>query len=261
MLHSLLRFLSSRLDECTGNGEPGAMGSCSATAGGLRLGSLGLKSDALGLPSALARDRDNQLFQGLGQRRVRADTARGTLDCLELGDGRDSVVDGSCSRRRQLEEADRSSRTLIVRCSRTRAHTTYERISSWGSLAWPAWGRAPQQRADFALVLSASRVTPWARRVLWHAIATINSSGASGNDGYGPTRLAEPSIASTLGTAATLRSTALARDDGSWKKLTDRRGPCLCLVVVRARTRLMSVYPRGDRSRGQFFVDEEVLNF
>ena len=23
----------------------------------------------------------------------------------------------------------------------------------------------------------------------------------------------------------------------------------------------MSVYPRGDRSRGQFFVDEEVLNF
>jgi hypothetical protein len=23
----------------------------------------------------------------------------------------------------------------------------------------------------------------------------------------------------------------------------------------------MSVYPRGDRSRGQYFVDEEVLNF
>jgi hypothetical protein len=109
--------------------------------------------------------------------------------------------------------------------------------------------------------LGLSRVTPWARRVLWHATATINSSGASGNNGYGPTRLAEPSIASTLGTAVTLRSTALARDDGSWKKLTDRRGPCLCVVVVRARTRLMSVYPCGDRSRGQFFVDEEVLNF
>ena len=113
------------------------MGSCSATAGGLRLGSLGLESDALGSPSALARDRDNQLFRGLGQQRVRADTARGTLDSLDLGDGRDSVVDGSYSQRRQLEEADRSSRTLLVRCSRTRTHTTYERISLWGSLAWP----------------------------------------------------------------------------------------------------------------------------
>ena len=110
------------------------MWSCSATAGGLRLGSLGLKSDALGSPSALARDRDNQLFRGLGQRR------------------------------------------------------------------------------------------------------------------------------STLGTAATQRSTALARDSGSWDKLTDCRGPCWC-VFVRMRTRLMSVYPRGDRSRGQYFVDEEVLNF
>ncbi len=98
------------------------MGSCSATAGGLRLGSLGLESDALGSPSAQARDRDNQLLRGLGQRWVRADTARGTLDCLDLGDGRDSAVDGSCSRRRQLEEADRSSRTLLVRRSRTRAH-------------------------------------------------------------------------------------------------------------------------------------------
>jgi hypothetical protein len=85
---------------------------CSATAGRLRLGSLGLESDALGSPSALARDRDNQLFQGLGQRRVRADTARGTFDCLDFGDGRDSAVDGSCSRRRQLGKADRTSRTL-----------------------------------------------------------------------------------------------------------------------------------------------------
>ena len=111
------------------------------------------------------------------------------------------------------------------------------------------------------MVLSASRATPWARRVLWHATATINSSGALGNDGFGPKRLTEPSIASTLGTAATLRSTALlARDDGRWKKLTDPRGPCWC-VFVRTRTRLVSVYPRGDRSRGQFFVDEEVLNF
>ncbi len=111
------------------------------------------------------------------------------------------------------------------------------------------------------MVLSALRVTPWACRVHWHATATINSSGASGDDGFGPNRLAEHLTASNLGTAATLRSTALlARDDGSWKKLTDRRGPWWC-VSVRTRTRLVSVYPRGDRSRGQFFFDEEVLNF
>jgi hypothetical protein len=110
---------------------------CSATAGRLRLGSLGLESDALGSPSALwARDRDNQLFRGLGQQRVRADTARGTFDCLDLGDGRDSAVDGSCSRRRQLGKADRSSRTLLVRI-RTHAHMTSERISLWGLLAEP----------------------------------------------------------------------------------------------------------------------------
>jgi hypothetical protein len=104
-------------------------------------------------------------------------------------------------------------------------------------------------------------VTPWARRVLTgHAIATINSSGASGNDGFGPTRLAEPSIAaSTLGTATTLRSTALARNGGSWEKLTERRGPCR-RALVRARLWLPSKYPRGDRSQSQFFVDEGVSN-
>ena len=114
---------------------------------------------------------------------------------------------------------------------------------------------APRQRADFAVVLSASRVTPWARRVLsGHATATINSSGTSGNDGFGPTRLAKPSIASTLGTAATLRSTARSRDVGSWKKLTVRRGPWWRCSA----TRLASDYPRGDRS---YLVDEEVSNF
>ena len=108
------------------------------------------------------------------------------------------------------------------------------------------------------MVLSASRLTPWARRVLYgHATATINSSGASGNDGYGPTRLAEPSIASTVGTAATLRSTALARDGGSWKKLTKRRGPWWRCSA----TRLVSEYPRGNRLRREFLVDEEVSNF
>ncbi len=77
----------------------------------------------------------------------------------------------------------------------------------------------------------------------------------SGNDGYGPTRLAEPSIASTLGTAATLRSTALARDGGSWKKLTERPW---WRVHVRSATQLVSEYPRGDCSRSLFFVDEGV---
>jgi hypothetical protein len=121
--------------------------------------------------------------------------------------------------------------------------------------------REATENRDFALVLSASRVTPWACRVLsGHATATINSSGASDNDGFGPKRLVEPSIASILGTAATLRSTALlARNGGSWRRLTVRRGPCSC-VLVRTRTRLLSVYPRGDRSRSQFFVDEGVSN-
>jgi hypothetical protein len=110
-----------------------------------------------------------------------------------------------------------------------------------------------------ALVLSASRVTPWARRVLsGHATATINSSGASGDNGFGPKRLAKRSTASNLGTAATLWSTALlARDGGSWEKMTERQGP---RVLVRARSRLLSVYPRGDRSRSQFFVNEGVSN-
>ena len=88
-----------------------------------------------------------------------------------------------------------------------------------------------------------------------HATATINSSLALVHDGFGPKRLAEPSIASILGTAATIWSTALARDGGSWKELAERRGPCWC-VLVRARTRLPSVYPLRDRSRSQVFVDE-----
>ncbi len=111
------------------------------------------------------------------------------------------------------------------------------------------------------MVLSASRVTSWACRVLsGHATATINSSGASGDNGFGPKRLAEHSTASNLGTAATLRSTAfLARDGGSWEKLTERREPCR-RALVRVRLRLPSVYPCGDHSRSQFFVDEGVSN-
>jgi hypothetical protein len=71
---------------------------CTATAGRLGLGPLGLEGDALlGSSALLARDRDNQLFLGLGRRRVRAETARGTFDRLDSGDGRDYLVDGSCS--------------------------------------------------------------------------------------------------------------------------------------------------------------------
>jgi len=118
---SLCCFLSSRTDECTGNGEPGVMG-CTATAGRLRLGPLGLESDALGSSALLARDRDNQLFLGLGRRRVWAETARGTFDRLDSGDGRDYLVDGSCSRRRQLEKACRTLKDLAGGRSYALAH-------------------------------------------------------------------------------------------------------------------------------------------
>ena len=94
----------------------------------------------------------------------------------------------------------------------------------------------------------------------WHATTTINSSLALGDDGFGPKRLAISSIASILGTAATFWSTALARGGGSWKKLAERQGPCWWRALVRARTRLPSVYPLGDRSRSQFFVDEGVAS-
>jgi len=72
---SLLRFHSSYRDECMGNGGPGASEYCTTT-GRLGLGLVGLEGDALGSSALLARGRDNQLFLGLGRRRVRAKTAR-----------------------------------------------------------------------------------------------------------------------------------------------------------------------------------------
>jgi hypothetical protein len=94
---SLLHFLSSHMDECTGNGGLGSM-EYSATMGRLGLGLLGLEVEALGLGALLARDHDNQLFLGLGRRRFWAKTARRTLDRLDFGDnGRNSLVDSSCS--------------------------------------------------------------------------------------------------------------------------------------------------------------------
>jgi len=74
----------------------------SATMGRLGLGLLGLEGEALGSGALLARDHGNQLFVGLGQRRVWAETARRMFNHLDFGDnGRDSLVDGSCSRRRR----------------------------------------------------------------------------------------------------------------------------------------------------------------
>ena len=136
---SLLHFLSSRTDECTGNGGPGSI-EYSATTGRLGLSLLGLEVEALGSGALLAHDHNNQLFLGLGRRRVRAETARNLFDRLDSGDGRDLLVDGPCSRRRQLEKACRTSRTLLAG-ARTRSHTASERISSRGSLAEPVLRR------------------------------------------------------------------------------------------------------------------------
>ena len=112
-----------------------------------------------------------------------------------------------------------------------------------------------------ASVFSALRVTPssWVRVPSWHATATINSSSALGDNGFGPKRLAEHLTASSLGTAATVWSTALARDVGSSKMLAERLGSCW-RALVRARLRLLSKFPLRDRSRSQFFVNEGVAS-
>jgi hypothetical protein len=58
----------------------------SATTGRLGLGLLGLEDEALGLGALLERDHDNQLFLGLGRRRVWAKTACRTFNRLDFGD-------------------------------------------------------------------------------------------------------------------------------------------------------------------------------
>jgi len=78
---------------------------------------------------------------------------------------------------------------------------------------------------------------------------------ALGDDGFGPKRLAEPSIALILGTAAIIWSMALARDVGSRKKLAERQETDL-LVLARTQAQFPSEYPLRDCSRSQFFVDE-----
>jgi len=76
-----------------------------------------------------------------------------------------------------------------------------------------------------------------------------------GRQRFGPKQLAERSIASIVGTAATTWSTALARDVGGRKILAERQGT-YWRALARARARLPSVYPLRDHSRSQVFVNE-----
>ena len=72
----------------------------SVTTGRLGLGLMDLEGEALGLSALLARNHHNQLFLGLGQQWVWAETARLTFNRPDFRDnGRDSLVGGSCSRR------------------------------------------------------------------------------------------------------------------------------------------------------------------
>ena len=90
------------MDECTENGGPGLI-EHSATTGRLSLGLLGLEGEVFSSSALLACERVEDLFLGLGRRRVRAETAHQTFARLGFGeDGHDSFVDISCSRRRQV---------------------------------------------------------------------------------------------------------------------------------------------------------------
>ena len=110
---SLLHFHSSFHDKYMGNGGPGANEYCT-TMGRLGLGLVGLEGGALDSSALLARDRDNQLFLGLGQRRFRAKTACQTFECLNFGDGCDYLVEGSCLRRWRQEKPCQTSRNLLA---------------------------------------------------------------------------------------------------------------------------------------------------
>ena len=114
-----------------------------------------------------------------------------------------------------------------------------------------------RRRADSVSVLLALRMKPWVRVLSWHATATINSSLALGDDGFGLKRFAKHSIASIAGMmAATLWSTALARDVGGRKNLAKRQGTD-GRALARARAWLPGKYPMGICIRNLVFVDEE----
>ena len=71
-----------------GSGGPGSLIEHSATPGKLDLGLLGLEGEVFGSSDLLACDRVEDLFLGLGQRRVHAKTARQTFACLGFEDDR-----------------------------------------------------------------------------------------------------------------------------------------------------------------------------
>ena len=82
-----------------------------ATTGRLGLGLLGLEGKALGLGALLARNRDYQLFLGLGGQWDWAKTARQTFNRLDFGDNnRNSLVDGTCLQRWREENPCQTSR-------------------------------------------------------------------------------------------------------------------------------------------------------
>ncbi len=117
-----------------------------------------------------------------------------------------------------------------------------------------------RQRADSVSVSLALRVTPWVLVLSWHATATINSSLALGDDVFGPKRLAECSIASIWGmTAATLWSTALARDIGGSKIPDNKRQGTNWWALARARAWLPGKFPLRKNPPRTYcvFVDEE----
>ncbi len=140
----------------SGNGGPG-LNEYSVTTGRLGLGLVGLEGDALGSGALFARDRDNQLFLGLGRRRVPAKTARGMFDRLNWGDGCDFFVDGSCSqRRRRQEKPCRTSMNFLVG-ARTCSCTASGQISSQGLLAEPGLCQRRQELAPRGLLLRCYR--------------------------------------------------------------------------------------------------------
>jgi len=132
---SLLRFLSSRTDECMGNGGQGLI-EHSATTGRLGLGLLCLEGEVFGSSALLARDQVEDLFLGLGQQWLWAEMACGTFNCLDCGDGCNYLVDGSCLRRWRQENPCRKSRNLLAGTC-MRSCTISGRTSSQGSLAEP----------------------------------------------------------------------------------------------------------------------------
>ena len=136
---------------------------------------------------------------------------------------------------------------VSTRCFTTNARETEDRARM----------SSARQRVDSVLVLLALRVTSWVRVISWHGTATINSSLALGDNGFGPKRLAKRLTASILGTAATTWSMALARNISGRKNLAERQG-----TYLRALPRARAQFPgqfcfRKNPPQNCGFVKEE----